>query len=68
MKQLISMLVLTTLLLAFVFANAGIITSAMGQSTSSVEGGSEIKPIISTSNPDLNITSVPALPRETIST
>ena len=52
------MLVLTVLL-AFVFTTAGITTNALGQSSSfSAEGDSGIKPIISTSNPDLNITSV----------
>ena len=49
------MLILTTLL-AFVFTNAGIITNALGQSSSKGDNG--IKSIISTSNPDLNITSV----------
>jgi hypothetical protein len=58
MKQLKTMLILTTLLLAFVFANAGITANALGQSSSSSEGDSGVKPIISTSNPDLNITSV----------
>ena len=58
MKQLKPMLIITTLLLAFVFANAGIFLNTMGQSCSSAEGDSGVKPVLSTSNPDLNITSV----------
>ena len=54
------------LLLAFVFTNAGIIISTMGQSSS--EGDSRVKPIISTSNPDLNITSVSSFVKGNLST
>jgi hypothetical protein len=48
------MLILTPLI-AVLFSNAGMITNALGQFS---ESDSEIKPFISTSNPDLNITSV----------
>jgi len=46
------MLVLTTLLLAFVFDNIGITANALGYSTySSAEGERGVKPVISTQIP-----------------